>query len=675
MKDKYLFVDAETDGLYGSILTVGIVAADSQGKEIERAYYGIAKEHMAVTDEWVKEHVVPILGEYESCIDETELLEKVWKFWLRYQEEAYVIADVTYPVECRLFEKCVNLDPENRKMMAPFPLMDLSSMIYAKGIEPLSDRSELAREINEQERHNALEDALASLMIWKKHIKGPDHEERFLNAKSIHVFGWPFQICNEKTAEFSGNLKQKGWKTKEMDYKKIQISGNDNSENANGAGISDLKNRFMLNQYLTESAKDIFIRSDKGICEILDYHFRDDDTYRYVIDCEKKQFRLPIRSIELHLYHFGVGILFIEVLNEDGQNFETDVQGITDSLAEIKLINEYGRRVMLPFLPSGKDGTILCAERLGIENSECGCYTDYRQIVRDLYEGVEEQSAISADVLSGRADFLYALLNHDLRDIKKPEIEIRPYTDDRMFVACCIRDDGLSEKIETYYKEDEEKKNLPFDVDQFEKDLYSILYVDAADASCQNKKMRQELFEKSLYTRWSDWGTLWGVTSYSMFCLTSADSGINDSVIRPFVMEYKYLVSLVLAQRLGISNFSTQAGDIVKGVEKKGPISYRKTKRLINLQEQYITFKNQLLILEVSCQEQGIEIYRKLQQQLLVAEEQQILDEQLESLYEVTNVSHGNFIGFLGLAIATVTFIKDVWPVIWEIIKGLFNGV
>ena len=113
----------------------------------------------------------------------------------------------------------------------------------------------------------------------------------------------------------------------------------------------------------------------------------------------------------------------------------------------------------------------------------------------------------------------------------------------------------------------------------------------------------------------------------------------------------------------------------MKGVEKKGPISYRKTKKLINLQEQYITFKNQLLILEASCQEQGIEIYRKLQQQLLVAEEQEILDEQLESLYEVTNVSHGNFIGLLGLAIAAVTFCTEVWPVLWEFIKGLFIGV
>lgn len=173
MKEKLLFIDAETDGLYGAILTAAMVAADKNGTEIERAYYGIAREHMVVTDPWVKEHVLPILGEYETCRDETELLEKVWAFWLRYQDDAYVIADVTYPVECRLFETCVRHNPAERIWKAPFPLMDLSSMLYAKGIEPLTDRSGLLGDNRNGTCHNALDDAIAALEIWKNYIKGP----------------------------------------------------------------------------------------------------------------------------------------------------------------------------------------------------------------------------------------------------------------------------------------------------------------------------------------------------------------------------------------------------------------------------------------------------------------------------------------------------------------------
>ena len=38
MKTKFLFIDAETDGLYGSFLTVGVVVTDALGNIIQKAY-------------------------------------------------------------------------------------------------------------------------------------------------------------------------------------------------------------------------------------------------------------------------------------------------------------------------------------------------------------------------------------------------------------------------------------------------------------------------------------------------------------------------------------------------------------------------------------------------------------------------------------------------------------
>ena len=35
MQTKFLFIDAETDGLYGSFLTVGLVVTDDEGNMIE----------------------------------------------------------------------------------------------------------------------------------------------------------------------------------------------------------------------------------------------------------------------------------------------------------------------------------------------------------------------------------------------------------------------------------------------------------------------------------------------------------------------------------------------------------------------------------------------------------------------------------------------------------------
>ncbi len=43
MQTKFLFIDADTDGLYGSFLTVELVVTDDAGNMIEKAYYGVIR--------------------------------------------------------------------------------------------------------------------------------------------------------------------------------------------------------------------------------------------------------------------------------------------------------------------------------------------------------------------------------------------------------------------------------------------------------------------------------------------------------------------------------------------------------------------------------------------------------------------------------------------------------
>lgn len=171
MKKYLFFIDAESDGLYGSFLTVGIYVLSDTGEEVERAYYGIRRDHMHVTEPWVEEHVLPILGEYEECEDEEELLEKVWKLWEKYQGDAYAIADVPYPVECRLFEQCVQKDLQGRMHLAPFPLLDVSSILWANGMNPLVNRTDLLKNVP-GEQHNALTDAVLSAEIVRNIREG-----------------------------------------------------------------------------------------------------------------------------------------------------------------------------------------------------------------------------------------------------------------------------------------------------------------------------------------------------------------------------------------------------------------------------------------------------------------------------------------------------------------------
>ena len=169
MQTKFLFIDAETDGLYGSFLTVGVVVTDALGNIIQKAYYGIKKENMVINDAWTKENVFPILSDYEACEDEDELLDKVWAIWMKYREEAYAVADVMYPVESRLFMKCVMKNETERKYQGPFPMLDLSSMLMAAGYDPLADRTQfLKNDKDEKQIHNALFDAEMIMEIWFK---------------------------------------------------------------------------------------------------------------------------------------------------------------------------------------------------------------------------------------------------------------------------------------------------------------------------------------------------------------------------------------------------------------------------------------------------------------------------------------------------------------------------
>lgn len=133
---------------------------------MERHYWGIATDKLNVKTQWVLDNVIPIMGDYEACTDERELLSKTWEVWEKFHKSSYVIADVCYPVEVRLFEKCVYMDLQNRIEVGPFPLIDLSSILLAKGIDPLIERTELLHH-NLGRRHNALHDVEISIEIWK----------------------------------------------------------------------------------------------------------------------------------------------------------------------------------------------------------------------------------------------------------------------------------------------------------------------------------------------------------------------------------------------------------------------------------------------------------------------------------------------------------------------------
>ena len=166
-KSLLFFVDAETDGLYGSFLSVAVLVTDQDGHELEHFY----AERVIRPDEslspWVREHVLPFLGSAELTVQTEEaLLEAFWAFWLRYRETAECVAYVQYPVEARLFTTCVLRAPREREFQGPFPLYDLSTLLAMNDLDVDCNLQALTG--LELPSHHALNDVRVAAAAWKK---------------------------------------------------------------------------------------------------------------------------------------------------------------------------------------------------------------------------------------------------------------------------------------------------------------------------------------------------------------------------------------------------------------------------------------------------------------------------------------------------------------------------
>lgn len=166
-----LFVDAETDGLYGTFLSVASIVLDDEGNETD-SFYGTLKDpERSISSEWVRENVLPYLKDpvrsdadyYET---DDEMIEAFYSFYLRYKDFD-AVADVPHPVESRLFARAINHDLKSREFMSPFPLLDLSSMLYINGFEPIIDRRKLV-DGTDLRIHNAFDDVRMIIRVWKK---------------------------------------------------------------------------------------------------------------------------------------------------------------------------------------------------------------------------------------------------------------------------------------------------------------------------------------------------------------------------------------------------------------------------------------------------------------------------------------------------------------------------
>lgn len=367
------------------------------------------------------------------------------------------------------------------------------------------------------------------------------------------------------------------------------------------------------------------------------YHFAYDKVHNkahYFIEKGDRSYDLLINSIQLKIYNTGIALFILECENhgigKDGKPQNT--------LADVKNINDYGRRINLPFIPQKPDWSV-CADSLEIFIPDFANYkTDFRSYLTKILKEDDKKSLVSLNYLSSFIKEILGFASEKSFSSRikedKNSVYIHPGIDDRMFVACLVSDDEETERFLGKDKKDgvySYKKET-----DLEKSLYEFVFIDSAGkCSCQCKKMRDDLLDKHIYNRWIEEGSIYGVAAQSIVLLF--DGGFPP-LIGSFLTIYIRMACLCLAQRASLMLFQKETADISRLIhEKENKISLATVTKLMDLQERFSAFESQICFAEITPQEQGIEIYSMFTEFFFIEKELENVKSQIDGLHDATD--------------------------------------
>ncbi len=349
----------------------------------------------------------------------------------------------------------------------------------------------------------------------------------------------------------------------------------------------------------------------------------DGATARYVIEKGDRCVALTVNAIRLKLYNTGIGILMFELENDS-----------CGKLEDVLWINDFGRRIYMPF--SDNSACSGCADAISLT------YGD--SVVCDgRFTGKPTEfcsTCLAEPILFLLQNGRYAVTADESRK-NESTFFIEPIIDDRMFAACYYINAELVSRVTAWengeyrYLRDAAEK-APDAKDNCANALYRLMFVDGGGMTCQSRPMAHRLLEKHLYDRWIEYGTLIGITDYSMTTLTSSDA---DYLVRNFRTEYVEMMALTLAQRASLLGFERMISDSALG-----------KRDIQRLQRRYLMFQSQLLLKEVTPQQQGIELYHRLLNAMFIPEQTGEIENQIRALFEqktARNEARENLILFI----------------------------
>jgi hypothetical protein len=460
---------------------------------------------------------------------------------------------------------------------------------------------------------------------------------------SQHIFMFPFEIESKEIDEITSSTERlkkiyNQFKNSIWKYKPFEIRRSPDSKNYSSEEIWAYNEYYYYYDYVRETLfnkseeKDLFNQRDYSPVS-LNFELETNPNDEMVIFLKTKEFTkifsLVINHLSLRIFETGIGILTITLYNYCYTDFE-----------DILIINDFGRRIYPQFLSEPDNSSD------PIDKTKNAFLAD--KIVFKINEKTIEENFNSEKYLNIKANFvkyIEELLSPLHEKGKAPNWRIIPIIDDRMFTICWHENEGLIKKLSTNY----------------ENDIcwYKYIYVDGKDALIANKEMMKKLIKKSTYSRFSDWGTLFGISRYSFMCLCGHDP-INDfpyKIIRNHMQKIYYqMFVLLLAQRASIIKFNNSLEKISTNLLQIKYFNYDKVdtkdsidgssefnnlvknvKKFETMNLQIINFFNRMIFLEVTPQEQGIELYNKALKFMQIPKHISLLKQKVSELHLTTD--------------------------------------
>ncbi len=311
------------------------------------------------------------------------------------------------------------------------------------------------------------------------------------------------------------------------------------------------------------------------------YQALSEDNY-FIISAEGKEYGLHIYEIHLKIYKTGIGILSINVLNE---NYE--------EIQDIQNINSFSKCVYPPILPILKAREELFPEYIKIKLSETQKIEEHFK--KDYHK---EPITITPLIMHILGEPFVCRENK----LKSNEIFIEPILGNQMFCLCLYKNLKMVEDM----KNESIDHNL---VERFMTINKKVMYD-------QEDYMQGHV--GSIYYLKSE-HNVYGISRFSLMC-------ISKQMLKSKL--YDQLVSLVIMQRATLLSLSTEIAR-VSTLSK-----YDLVPAIESIYEIYIQFINQLYFKEVTEDIQGSLIYDKLSKQLKIEEELKQLDFEIDEVHE-----------------------------------------